>query len=43
MIAFLGPVRLIYEMIVLDQLGIPLIGLAADESVEAVITQTERP
>src|SRR5262249_34047455 len=42
-IPILGHVGLLDEMVVLDQLAIPLIGFAADETVEAVVTQPEWP
>jgi hypothetical protein len=36
-IALLRAVRLGYVVVVLGQVGIPLVGLAADEAVEAVV------
>jgi hypothetical protein len=35
-VAALRQVRLVDVVVVLDQIGIPLVGLAADEAVEAV-------
>ena len=42
-VAVLGPVRLLDVVVVLGQVRIPLVGLAADEPVEAVVAQPERP
>jgi hypothetical protein len=42
-VAVLGPVRLLDVVVVLGEVGIPLVGLAADEPVEAVVPQPERP
>ena len=42
-VALLGQVRLVDVVVVLDQVGIPLVGLAADEAVEAVEAARERP
>jgi hypothetical protein len=42
-IAVLGRVGLVDVVVVLRQVGIPLVGLAADEAVEAVVAQPERP
>ena len=42
-IAVVGQVGLLDEMVVLDQLRVPLVGFAADEAVEPVITKPQRP
>ena len=42
-IALLGPVRLLDVVVVLDERRIPLVGLAADEPVEAVEPARQRP
>jgi len=33
----------LHDVVVLDELGIPLVRLAPDEAVEAVVAQAERP
>ena len=42
-VAVLGQVRLVDVVVVLGQVGIPVVGLAADEAVEAVVALPERP
>ena len=42
-VAVLGPVRRIGVVVVLGQVGVPLVGLATDEPVEAVVALTQRP
>jgi hypothetical protein len=42
-VAVLGPIRLVDVVVVLGQVRIPLVGLAADEPVEAVVALPERP
>ena len=42
-VAILGQVRLLDEIVVLDQERIPLVGLAAEEAVEAVPPLLQRP
>ena len=42
-IAVLRPVGLVDEVVVLDEVRIPLVGFAADEAVEAVEALVERP
>src|SRR4029079_10375942 len=42
-VAVLGPGRLVDVVIVLDELGEPLVRFAADEAVEAVIAEPPRP
>ncbi len=42
-VAVLRLTGLVDIMVVLDQFGIPLIGLAADKTVEAVVAEAERP
>src|SRR5882672_6318231 len=43
MISIFRQIRLVNEMVILDQFRIPLIGLTAHESIETIITQTKRP
>jgi hypothetical protein len=42
-VAVLGPVRLLDVAVVLGEVRVPLVGLAADEPVEAVVAQPEGP
>ena len=42
-IALLGAVRLVDELVVVDEVGIPLVGLAAEEAVEAIEALLQRP
>jgi hypothetical protein len=43
LVTVLGAAWLFDESVVLDQIGIPLIGLATDEAVEPVKTLLQRP